>query len=216
MWWPFKLPMDGEPLDCDILERNLRDLYDVITGGLTEHVWADNSLEREDATPASFGRVYSLRRVVHVDLANGCPVNPAWTVSGLTVKIPNTSEWKEIASLDFNVVEGDAEIVASLQHNASVVTSSKRGGIQYAVAVDSAICAESITGSGDRSDDLTGEGYGGTGIIMPIKVGTYVRLVPGPHTASLMARMTRGRKYEAPSTNDYFWVGTVRLFAEAR
>jgi len=216
MWWPLLCPSAGDALVLEDLERNLMALEDLVSGGVGEHFWADGAISRGRVEARAYGRLYKLVEVVSADLNLGCPTDEASVSSGDPVTIPSNGEWCPICSLDFSTVSGGVEINITLQVCDTKVASSVKGGIQLAISVDGAILSETVTGSGDRSGDVNGDGYGGSGVVMPVLLRAAPVLTPGAHTVQAVGRTCRDKRSTPVPTEDRSWIGTRTMFVEAQ
>ena len=122
--------------------------------------------------------------------------------------------WRTIISRTVTVDTCSIWIMFSFQQGISVPGVGgpnwpgvcSRGGVQYVIAIDGSPIVETITGSGERSLDVNGEGYGGTGANEAMVIDAIIPVLAGPHTISILWKQCRQKDYEQPDTDDYFMV----------
>ena len=139
------------------------------------------------------------------------PFNVSLVASGDVLQSIADYGWRTIVSRTVTVDTCSLWIMFSFQQGVSDTAggwgaTSRRGGVQYVIAIDGSPIVETITGSGERSLDVNGEGYGGTGANEAMVIDAVVPVLAGPHTISILWKQCRQKDYEQPDPDDYFMV----------
>ena len=148
----------SDVVEMDDVNENFREVVEEASGALNEHNWKAAAFpDREDLADDA---AIVLRRVYREVDPNQDPTRALAGAHRVFVELE--TDWQDIADteLTFTSPGGMFWLMASLQASSVIddawATIGERGrfGIQFALSLNDAVLAQSLVGTGDRSNDV--------------------------------------------------------------
>ena len=201
----------AEPMDLQEINENFRTVISEIQGGLNEHNWKAGAFtDHTSITAGSMIRTYhSSVRVIHgiIDKTSPPSVSPS-----NSFKVSNNREWVTIkdqsspatySPMEMTITTGNSMlwIIYNGQQQPFNTSGASKNlpGCQYGISIDGSVIAETIIGSMDRNNDMTGEGVQMTQ--HPFSTDCIVPVAAGVHTIAIQARCCANKDYDVFSSS---------------
>jgi len=185
----------NRPTSIDELNTNMAGVA-CESGRLNEHNWKEQAITDKSVvnTGASTFITGTYRGVDMIDIT---PPGPFWS-SGSTVQPSYTHavlgdiDWVLVDSIDFKSDNSLVWINASFQQVRVFGGTADDKAPQYGLRIDGAIIDESVTGTGERSNDRFSFWPNYT---VPIVLDAIVPVPSGSHTIELVVRVGHGAEF---------------------
>jgi hypothetical protein len=163
----------GEPVSSDDLNEDFRDPLHEIQGNLGEQNWKKDSFTSVDSLEkdAAIRVHHRLRRVdpfqpgdIGRSTFNEISIGPANHTEGMlsygTMVLGQSRDWKTVADMSAKLSFDNSVlwIMCDVQLSRWVIDNNLGSGVQFALSVDGAVVAETVTGSLDRDNEPDGIG----------------------------------------------------------
>lgn len=200
--------LDGYPVDIDSINEDFEATVEEMEGSLNEHNWAYQAVTSlDDVAPDALVQFKEKYQTVNPTIGVGNP--PARFLPTNGFQVAANLDWCVIDDMSTTVNTDTANlwIMASFQHQGSDPDAgSFRLGVQYGIRIDGTLLWETVVGGADRSNDLRGEGFGGSYGATPFVIDAILPVVSGQHLVEIVARTPRNENFDTLQTDDYWMV----------